>query len=169
MNQAILSVRNLTKIYGGKNPVKAVNGISFELAPGEVLGLLGPNGAGKTTTIQMLLSALTFLGAGMSDRSQALPLQFSVTAGAEQLRAGQFLTVLAEAGAPRTGIAIPRTAVVRGANGQPIVYEHVSAERFMPRDVRTEPLDAARVMVVAGLGPGRRVVTDGAELIDQIR
>ncbi|MFG1344023.1 HlyD family efflux transporter periplasmic adaptor subunit [Xanthobacter autotrophicus DSM 431] len=112
---------------------------------------------------------LAFLGAGISDRSQALPLQFSVTAGAEQLRPGQFLTVLAEAGAPRAGIAIPRTAVVRGANGQTIVYEHVTAERFMAREVKTEPLDAGRVLVVAGLPPGRRVVTDGAELIDQIR
>ncbi|MBP2147542.1 MULTISPECIES: efflux RND transporter periplasmic adaptor subunit [Xanthobacteraceae] len=113
--------------------------------------------------------ALTFLGAGMSDRSQAVPLQFSVTAGAEGLRPGQFLTVLAEAGAPRMGIAIPRTAVVRGANGQAIVYEHVAAERFVAREVKTEPLDAGRVLVVAGLPPDRRVVTEGAELIDQIR
>ncbi len=59
--------------------------------------------------------------------------------------------------------------MVRGANGQPIVYEHVSAERFMPREVKTEPLDASRVLVLAGLAPGRRIVTDGAELIDQIR
>ncbi|MFG1182157.1 efflux RND transporter periplasmic adaptor subunit [Xanthobacter versatilis] len=112
---------------------------------------------------------LAFLGAGMSERSQAVALQFSVTAGVEGLRPGQFLTVLAEAGAPRTGIAIPRTAVVRGANGQAIVYEHVSAERFVAREVKTEPLDAGRVLVTAGLPPDRRVVTEGAELIDQIR
>lgn len=129
------------------------------------VGRLGASGRladGRSVT-------LAFLGAGMSDRGQALPLQFAVTAGFEGLRPGQFLTVLAEAGAPRTGIAIPRTAVVRGANGQAIVYEHVSAERFVARDVRTEPLDAGRVLVVAGLPPDRRVVTEGAELIDQIR
>ncbi|MFG1481133.1 HlyD family efflux transporter periplasmic adaptor subunit [Xanthobacter sp. V4C-4] len=112
---------------------------------------------------------LAFLGAGISDRGQALPLLFSVTGGAEGLRPGQLLTVLAEAGPPRTGIAIPRAAVVRGANGQSIVYEHVAAERFLAREVRTEPLDAGRVLVVAGLPPGRRVVTEGAALIDQIR
>ena len=39
----------------------------------------------------------------------------------------------------------------------------------MPREVKTEPLDASRVLVLAGLAPGRRIVTDGAELIDQIR
>ncbi|MDI4665644.1 efflux RND transporter periplasmic adaptor subunit, partial [Xanthobacter autotrophicus] len=113
--------------------------------------------------------ALTFLGAGISDRAQALPLLFSVASDTGELRPGQFLTVFAEAGAPRTGIAIPHSAVVHGANGLPIVYEHVSAERFMAREVKTEPLDASRVLVLAGLAPGRRIATDGAELLDQIR
>ena len=56
----LLSVRNLRKIYPGKPPFIAVDGISFELSGGEILGLLGANGAGKTTTIQMLLSTLTY-------------------------------------------------------------------------------------------------------------
>lgn len=42
-----------------KNYFTAVNGISFSIAEGEILGLLGTNGAGKTTTIQMLLSLMT--------------------------------------------------------------------------------------------------------------
>ncbi|MBS0616340.1 MAG: ABC transporter ATP-binding protein [Verrucomicrobia bacterium] len=56
----LLSVRNLRKVYPGKPPFVAVDGISFELSAGEILGLLGANGAGKTTTIQMLLSTLTY-------------------------------------------------------------------------------------------------------------
>lgn len=55
---SILSVQNLKKVYGKKNPFIAVNDISFDLKEGEVLGLLGPNGSGKTTTIQMLLGTL---------------------------------------------------------------------------------------------------------------
>ena len=55
---SVLSVRNLHKVYPGKKPFTAVDGISFELKEGEILGLLGPNGAGKTTTIQMLMSTL---------------------------------------------------------------------------------------------------------------
>jgi ABC-2 type transport system ATP-binding protein len=55
----VLSVRNLKKVYGDKQPFVAVDGISFDLNPGEILGLLGPNGSGKTTTIQMLLGTLT--------------------------------------------------------------------------------------------------------------
>lgn len=56
----VLTVRNLRKVYPGRPPFVAVDGISFDLAQGEILGLLGPNGAGKTTTIQMLLSTLTY-------------------------------------------------------------------------------------------------------------
>jgi ABC-2 type transport system ATP-binding protein len=46
-----VSVHNLTKTYGAQT---AVNAISFEVRPGEILGLLGPNGAGKSTTMKML-------------------------------------------------------------------------------------------------------------------
>ncbi|MBS0629444.1 MAG: ABC transporter ATP-binding protein [Verrucomicrobia bacterium] len=55
---SVLSVRELRKVYPGKKPFTAVDGISFELKQGEILGLLGLNGAGKTTTIQMLMSTL---------------------------------------------------------------------------------------------------------------
>jgi ABC-2 type transport system ATP-binding protein len=47
----VIRVSNLTKRFGRK---KAVDNISFEVAPGEVVGFLGPNGAGKTTTMRML-------------------------------------------------------------------------------------------------------------------
>jgi ABC-2 type transport system ATP-binding protein len=41
-----------------KEEIKAVDGISFDLAPGEIVGFLGPNGAGKTTTLKMLSGLL---------------------------------------------------------------------------------------------------------------
>lgn len=55
----ILFVNQLKKLYPGKPPFLAVDGISFQLGENEILGLLGPNGSGKTTTIQMLLGTLT--------------------------------------------------------------------------------------------------------------
>jgi len=46
-----ISARDLVKRYGD---LEAVRGISFDVAPGEVVGFLGPNGAGKTTTVRMI-------------------------------------------------------------------------------------------------------------------
>ena len=55
MAEAILAINDLTKIYKGD---PAVDGVSFSVQPGEIVGLLGPNGAGKTTTISMILGVL---------------------------------------------------------------------------------------------------------------
>jgi hypothetical protein len=112
---------------------------------------------------------LAYRGSGLADRLQAIPVQFSVEGEARGLRAGQLLTVLASTQAQRKGVAVPRTSVLRGPNGQAIVYEHSNAERFVPREVRVEPLDGARVLLVSGVEPRRRIVTQGAELLNQIR
>lgn len=48
---SLLTVTNLGKSFGG---VKAVDGITFDLAAGELLALIGPNGAGKSTTFNMV-------------------------------------------------------------------------------------------------------------------
>jgi ABC-2 type transport system ATP-binding protein len=50
-----IEVSNLTRDY---NRLRAVDGISFTVEPGEIFGFLGPNGAGKTTTIRMLTGQL---------------------------------------------------------------------------------------------------------------
>ena len=50
-----IQIQNLSKSYGAQ---KAVDQISFEVKPGEILGFLGPNGAGKTTTMKMIASYL---------------------------------------------------------------------------------------------------------------
>src|SRR6201998_3004405 len=47
----MITVKDLTKRYAG---TVAVDGISFEVAKGQIVGFLGPNGAGKTTTMRML-------------------------------------------------------------------------------------------------------------------
>jgi ABC-type multidrug transport system ATPase subunit len=56
MSTAAISVTNLVKTYAkrGQPPVRAVDGLSFEVARGSIFGLLGPNGAGKSTTLKVL-------------------------------------------------------------------------------------------------------------------
>jgi ABC-2 type transport system ATP-binding protein len=51
----MLEVRGLTKHYGA---LRAIQNVSFEVRPGEVLGLLGPNGSGKSTTVKILTGLL---------------------------------------------------------------------------------------------------------------
>ena len=59
MQPTILKVRDLTKHFGN---VTSVDGVSFDIFRGEVLGLLGANGAGKTTAINMVLGIVTPTG-----------------------------------------------------------------------------------------------------------
>ncbi|MBU2327085.1 MAG: HlyD family efflux transporter periplasmic adaptor subunit [Alphaproteobacteria bacterium] len=112
---------------------------------------------------------LSYQGSGLADRNQAIPIHFSVEGQAEGIRAGQLLTVLSSTADERTGIAVSRTSVLRASNGQSLVYEHTNAERFVPREVRTEPLDGDRLLIVSGIEAGKRIVTQGAELLNQIR
>src|SRR5919202_6118965 len=49
-----LRAADLVKTYPGKPPVRALDGLSVEVAAGTVFGLLGPNGAGKSTTVKIL-------------------------------------------------------------------------------------------------------------------
>lgn len=55
----MLQVLDLIKDYrGGKDWIRAVNQVSFEVRPGEIVGILGPNGAGKTTAIRCIAGIL---------------------------------------------------------------------------------------------------------------
>jgi ABC-type branched-subunit amino acid transport system ATPase component/ABC-type branched-subunit amino acid transport system permease subunit len=52
---ATLSVHDLRRDFGG---VRAVDGLSFDLAPGQLTGLIGPNGAGKSTALRLIAGAM---------------------------------------------------------------------------------------------------------------
>jgi ABC-2 type transport system ATP-binding protein len=51
----MIDVTDLTKSYG---PIEALRGVTFHIAPGEIVGMLGPNGAGKTTILKILTGYL---------------------------------------------------------------------------------------------------------------
>ncbi|HQU05141.1 MAG TPA: ATP-binding cassette domain-containing protein, partial [Acidocella sp.] len=49
---ALLAISGLTKRYGG---LVAVNNVTFDVQPGEILGLIGPNGSGKSTVMKLIM------------------------------------------------------------------------------------------------------------------
>ncbi len=73
-----ISVRDLTFRYGD---LVAVDGINFDVAPGEILGFLGPNGAGKSTTVKMLSGQLR------PTHGQAILLGMDITRETKKIQA----------------------------------------------------------------------------------
>jgi ABC-2 type transport system ATP-binding protein len=84
-----IRVRGLTKRYGD---VRAVDGVDFDVAPGEIFGLLGPNGAGKTTTVEILE------GLRAPDDGEVSVLGIDVAKGADKLK-------------PRIGVSLQTAAL----------------------------------------------------------
>jgi cobalt-zinc-cadmium efflux system membrane fusion protein len=112
---------------------------------------------------------LAFAGAGLSLKQQAAPLTFQVTHGEPNLSIGQPVTVILQSTVELSGIVLLASSIVRAASGLSIVWVKSEAERFEPHTVRYEPLDGQRVVVLSGLKPDQRVVTEGATLLNQIR
>src|SRR5215218_7619733 len=92
MNNAIIQVEGLVKVFGGKVPVRALDGLDLTVERGGVYGLLGPNGAGKTTLIRVLTTLLP------ADAGSARVAGVDVRQHPEQVRAriglaGQYAAV----------------------------------------------------------------------------
>ncbi|MCA1551828.1 efflux RND transporter periplasmic adaptor subunit [Bradyrhizobium sp. BRP19] len=113
--------------------------------------------------------ALSFVGTSRALRQHASVVQFAIPEPPAGLNIGQPLNVMVQAGAPVSGLVVPRNAVVRSGNGENIVWLHTEPERFEPRPVRVVPVDAARVIVAAGVNEGEHIVVRGTDLINQIR
>ncbi|AKJ29444.1 membrane protein [Caldimonas brevitalea] len=116
---------------------------------------------------------LQLVGASRSLREGVLPLTFRLQTpkgtAPPALAVGQPVTVVARLKERQEGIVLPAQSVVRNAANEPVVWIKVTAERYMPQPVVTQPLDAQTVIVTRGLAADNRVVVQGAALINQIR
>lgn len=111
---------------------------------------------------------LAFVGGGRQLRAQALPLLFRITTKHPPLAVGQPVSVVVATRETVRGVKVSRAALGAGATAGN-VWVHADAERFVLRRVTVRPLDAASVVVVAGLADGERVVEQGASLLGQVR
>lgn len=159
--QAGAVVEGRTVLFEVINPGRLQ--IEATIADGRALG------AAATALVEGRSIPLTRIGAGRADAAGASVVRFSVTEGAQGLRLNQPVTVFAETAARAEGVAVPRAAVSRAANGQSIVFVKEGPERMAQRVVAIEPVGADRVIVTAGIAAGERVVAQGAQLISQIR
>jgi hypothetical protein len=132
-------------------------------------GMVADIAGARATTSAGLTLDLAFIGRGLALRQQAVPLQFRIVNASPGLSVGTPVTVTVQTNRRAAGIVLPGEAVIRSAEGPPIVFEMTTAERFVPRPVRVQPLDGRNVLVLAGLDSGKRVVTEAASLIAQIR
>lgn len=145
---AVLTITDASKAFGG---LKAVDGLSFSVASGEVVGLLGPNGSGKTTLMNLVSGALK-------------PTGGSIRIGGVDM-AGKRPDMIAQAGVART------FQLVRLLPSLTLLENVAISAVFGPyRLSRHDAEDVARKSLVrVGLGGRDHVAAGDLTYIDQKR
>jgi RND family efflux transporter MFP subunit len=140
-----------------------VEAVAYDTAlAGQVAGASAVTAANQPLT-------LAFIGLSHQLREQALPMQFAVKPPFPQLGVGQPVKVLVQTRQTIRAIPVPQGSVMKNSNGESFVWLHASAELFVPKKVKVQPLDGNTVAVLEGLHDGDRVVTQGAALLSQVR
>jgi len=112
---------------------------------------------------------LEFIGGGLVLSNQAIPLRFRVLNAPEGLSVGKPVTVIVRHEETISGIPVPAASVIRDGDGRSVVWERMTAETFLPRQVRAVRVAGDIMVVQWGLADGARVVTEGATLRNQVR
>ena len=140
-----------------------VEAIAYDTAlSGQVAGAAGVTAGNQPLT-------LAFIGQSYQLREQALPMQFAVKPPLPALSVGQPVKVFVQTMQAIRGIPVPQGSVMKNSSGETIVWVHAAAERFAPKKVKVQAVDADTIAVLEGLHDGDRVVTQGAALLTQIR
>ncbi|MFT2092992.1 ABC transporter ATP-binding protein [Paraglaciecola sp. 2405UD69-4] len=155
----MISVKNLCKSFGS---FSAVNDISFDIRPGEVVGFLGPNGAGKSTTMKMLTGFLTPSGGNISVDDLSI--------GQDSLKIKQKIGYLPE-GAPAYDDMTPYqfllfVAKIRGLKGKyRIARVNDVVEQVELHEVLNKPIDNLSKGFKRRVGLAQAIIHDPQILI----
>jgi len=125
------------------------------------------NATALTTDGQLL--QLEYSGGGLVLNNHAIPLRFRVLNAPEGLSVGKPVTVVVQKEKMISGIPVPASSVLHDGDGRNIVWERVSAETFLPRQVDAVRVAGDVMMVRSGLNDGARIVTQGGSILSQIR
>src|SRR5688572_25790249 len=101
------------------------------------------------------------IGSVIDSLSRTLPVIYEVANADGSAKVGATARVRVRTGASQQGVVVPASAVL-DEDGRPIVYVQPEGETFEKRSVRIGGQDGDRVLVLAGLEPGERVVTGAA-------
>ncbi len=140
----------------------AVEALAYDVGIGATL--VSASALAEQTALE-----LKFVGGGRALREQALPLLFRIVAPNSMVAVGQPVKVIVRTAHETRGAAVPRAALTKIGAGETAIWVHAEAERFVARKLRAQSLDAANVAITDGLHEGERVVTEGANLLSQIR
>lgn len=125
------------------------------------------NATALTTDGQTL--QLEYSGGGLVLNNHAIPLRFRVLDAPDGLSVGKMVTVVVQQNKMVSGISVPASSVIADGDGRSIVWERVSAETFLPRQVDAVRVAGDMTMVRSGLSDGARIVTQGGSILSQIR
>ena len=131
-------------------------------------------GIGATLTTASALAGdtaleLRYVGGGRQLREQALPLLFRIVSPSALVAVGQPVKVIVRTAHETRGAAVARSALTKVGTGETAIWVHAEAERFVARRLRVQSLDAEHVAILDGMHDGDRVVTEGANLLSQVR
>jgi cobalt-zinc-cadmium efflux system membrane fusion protein len=143
----------------------SVEALAFDAIPGGAASITGASVALRDgTRLEARLE-----GIGSQLKGGAIPVRLNLTSVSAGLAVGQPVVVYLERSVTTPGLPLPSDALVRTPNGDRVVFEKISAERYVPRTVRVRQVAADRIAVLEGVEPGGRIVVSGAALLAQIR
>ena len=152
-------------------PVAAVQGIDFEVRPGQIVGLLGPNGAGKTTTLRMLTTLLrpttgSATVAGVDLRADPREVrrrigyvaQIGATPAPGTILGEELVAQARLQGMSKADATSRLTELLQSSLGDEFLAEDGAGRRGCPDlgDIADPPPDLARVRTKVDAGDGRR-------------